>query len=103
MLPEFRLAMPVPEITALEAVAQSGRTAASDAAALMTLEEAARLLGMAPRTLENLPGFPIIRLSRKTIRVRRSDLEQFLRDRTALRTGDRPPGAPKLKPAASSR
>lgn len=52
---------------------------------LLNLDDAARMLGICKRTLWTLIGLgdlPIVRLSRKAVRIRRSDIVDLIQRRT---------------------
>ena len=67
-------------------------TVTAPAPRLLTREEAAGFLGLSPQTLANWAhtgdgGIPFIRVSRRAIRYRMSDLERWLQARTVETTG----------------
>lgn len=66
-------------------------TAPADADQLLSQKDAARLLGIAERTLENwrrrdTDGPTFVRISRRCVRYRRGDLIAFIEDRTRRST-----------------
>ena len=71
---------------------EGARPLPSDPSALLFTSEAAFLLGLSPRTLETLRlkggGPPYISVTKKAVRYRRSDLDQWIESRCRKSTSD---------------
>lgn len=70
----------------------AGRPIPSDSKALLFTAEAAYILGLSPRTLEAMRlkggGPPFISVTKKAVRYRRSDLDQWIESRCRKSTSD---------------
>ena len=86
--------MPSPETTTPSSPQGNLGSLPQDPAALLHTREAARLLGLSPRTLESLRlrggGPPFVSVTKRAVRYRRSDLEAWIRARLRRSTSDVP-------------
>lgn len=75
------------------AATRPGHKPAASESLLLTEEEAARMIGFSPRTLQGwrsngVSGLPFIRISRGCVRYRRSDIEGWVEDQVRRSTAD---------------